>query len=203
MPRSSAASSTVSVRRCSMGRIVRVLFPPTFPCRDAGGSHVADFDRASEPSTVMARPARNSLVPGRSDGPVVPDPPRVDPNLAAPITALDMGPLGGEGVGGIGEAPTYVVSRGPCYLALRTLVGRTLPHPLGSSWSPTTGAPSPSATSRTCSACRSSPASSTGLAWPAPSTLLLVYRLHKRAEFRELRRLARRLFGPTTDQAVA
>jgi hypothetical protein len=126
------------------------------------------------------------------------------PTGMQPITVIDMGQLGGEGGSGIGEVPTYVVLRGPCYLALRTLVVRTGPSPAGIILVVEDGR---SLTDRDVEDVLGVPVvariqHSPGVARTIDAGLL-VSRLHRLTEFRDLTGLARRLFGPTTDQALA
>ena len=107
MPRSSAASSTVSVTRCSMGKIVRGLFPPTFPPGDGPG-----LTRWTSPSSRHVfdghRVAGGQLRwPCRSHTPVALDP---TPNLTADDVCRSSGLVVGSGMG-VGSATTGTSDR--------------------------------------------------------------------------------------------
>lgn len=120
------------------------------------------------------------------------------PTGMQPMTVIDMGHLGGEGGSGSGEDPTYVVLRGPCYLALRTLVARTGPSPAGIILVVEDGR---SLTERDVEDVLGVPVVARIQHSPSVARTidagLLVSRFRRLVEFRDLRGLARRLYGPT------
>jgi len=71
----------------SMDRIIQVPLPPTFPCSDAGSSHVADFVRAARAFDGDGMASCQLRVPRRSHVPVVPDPTPIP--LPQPAAMID------------------------------------------------------------------------------------------------------------------
>jgi hypothetical protein len=119
----------------------------------------------------------------------------------AGVAILDAGTLAGRAVAG----STYTVVRGPCYLALRTMLGRGGPLPDGVILVAEEGR---SLTQRDVEDVTGAPVVARVEHTPRVARLidagLLIAQLHHLNEFRDLRRLAARLFGPVpTDRAVA
>jgi hypothetical protein len=144
----------------------------------------------------------------------VPDPPDDGPGIAvltnltltasarrAAASIVDGGRIATSTTAGA----TYSVLRGPCYLALRAMLGRVGPLADGIILVAEEGR---SLTQRDVEDVTGSPVVAriehTSRVARLIDAGLLIARLHHLSEFRDLRRLAARLFGPVpTDRAVA